>query len=163
MFCMFVQVCANSGYWCPTPGWMIFRLRKQFSAPVIRDIYRSCVLPSIEYGSLAWSGMGKKNAQALARIHRRAARLITGTKLADNISSELLLAHAGLTPLAAHRDNGLPSLLTVSCRTLSDRTSVMVWNTGIGLSPAAPCCCADHLPSVFLLQKRKSCPRPLCT
>ena len=88
----------------PNKLGLLFRLRKQLSALVIRDIYRTCVLPSIECGSLAWSSLGKKNAQALDRIHRHAAGLITGTKLADNISSELLLARAGLTPLAAKRD-----------------------------------------------------------
>ena len=57
----------------------------------------------IEYGSLAWSGMGKTNAQLLDRIHRCAARLISGVKHTDNISHDLLLSRAGLSPLVGHR------------------------------------------------------------
>ena len=82
---------------------LMFRLRKQLTSTVIRDVYQTCVLPVVEYGSLAWSGMGKTNAQLLDRVHRRAARLISGVKLVDNISHDLLLSRAGLTPLVAHR------------------------------------------------------------
>ena len=69
---------------------------EQLSHPVVRNIYRTCVLPAIEYSSLAWSGMGKRNAQLLDRVHRRAARLISGTRLSELVSNELLLSRTGL-------------------------------------------------------------------
>ena len=83
---------------------LLFRLRKQLSRPVVRDIYRTCVVPAIEYSSLAWSGMGKRNAQLLDRVHRCAARLISGTRLSEHVSNELLLSRAGLSLLASHRN-----------------------------------------------------------
>ena len=54
----------------------------------------------------------------LERVHRRAARLISGTKLADNVSHELLLARVGLSPLAEHRQYRLPSLPQSWCTVL---------------------------------------------
>ena len=47
--------------------------------------------------------MGKSSSQLLDRVHRRAARLIPGTRLADHVSNDLLLSRAGLTSLVAHR------------------------------------------------------------
>ena len=47
--------------------------------------------------------MGKSSSQLLDRVHRRAARLISGTRLADHVSNDLLLSRAGLTSLVAHR------------------------------------------------------------
>ena len=71
---------------------------------MVRDISRTCVLPAIEYSSLAWSGMGKRNAQLLNRVHRHAARLISGTRLSELVSNELLLSRTGLSLLASHRN-----------------------------------------------------------
>ena len=82
---------------------LMFRLRKQLTSTVIRDVYQTCVLPVVEYGSLAWRSMDKTNSQLLDRVNPRATRLVSGVKLVDNISHDLLLSRAGLTPLVAHR------------------------------------------------------------
>ena len=66
----------------------------------IQTLFRTCVLPVLEYASLAWSGLGTINAERLDRLQRTAARLITGTRLVENVPREILLARAGLDKLA---------------------------------------------------------------
>ena len=56
---------------------LLYCMQKQLAPPVICDIYQMCILPTIEYGSLAWSGMGKSSSQLLDRVHRCAARLMS--------------------------------------------------------------------------------------
>ena len=48
--------------------------------------------------------MDKRNAQLLDRVHRRAARLLSDTRLSEHVSNEPLLSRAGLSPLASHRN-----------------------------------------------------------
>ena len=67
-------------------------------------MYIATVLPVAEYSCLVWGpGLRKDDSIKLERVHRRAARLISGTKLVDNIIHERLLARAGFSPLSAHR------------------------------------------------------------
>ncbi len=83
---------------------LLFRVRKRLSGTIIRDIYLTCLLPSLEYGSLVWSGMRKGNNVQLAKIHRRAARLICGLRPLDDIDEAILLSRAGLESLIARAD-----------------------------------------------------------
>ena len=83
---------------------LLHRLCHKLSSVIIRAIYLATVQPITDYACLVWGpGLRKGDSTRLERVHRRAARLMSGTKLADNVSHELLLARAGLSPLAEHR------------------------------------------------------------
>ena len=79
---------------------LLRRLRPRVPPLVIQTLFCTCVLPVLEYASLAWSGLGTINAERLERLQRTAARLITGTRLVENVPREILLARAGLDKLA---------------------------------------------------------------
>ena len=79
---------------------LLRRLRPRVPPLVIQTLFRTCVLPVLEYASLAWSGLGTANAERLERLQRTAARLITGTRLVENVPREILLDRAGLDKLA---------------------------------------------------------------
>ena len=79
---------------------LLRRLQPRVPPLVIQTLFRTCVLPVLEYASLAWSGLGTINAERLERLQRTAARLITGTRLVENVPREILLARAGLDKLA---------------------------------------------------------------
>ena len=79
---------------------LLRRLRPRVPPLVIQTLFRTCVLPVLEYASLAWRGIGTINAERLERLQRTAARLITGTRLVENVPREILLARAGLDKLA---------------------------------------------------------------
>ena len=86
----------------------LHRLRSRLSPPAIRDIYISTLLPITDYACIMWGpGLRKSDSAKLEKVHRRAARLISGTKLADNIGHDLVLARAGLSALATHRKSRL--------------------------------------------------------
>ena len=59
---------------------------------------------TLEYASVAWSGMSAKDSQQLERIQRRAAWVITGEPYRSDIPPEILLARAGLPSLRSRRE-----------------------------------------------------------
>ena len=73
---------------------LLRRLRQRLDPLVIRI----CVCPTLEYSSLAFSGLAKTDSARLERAHdqRVAARLITGVSIRDKLPSDVLLARAGL-------------------------------------------------------------------
>ena len=75
-------------------------LRPRVPPLVIQTLFRTSVLPVLEYASLAWSGLGTINGERLERLQRITARLIIGTRLVENVPREILLARAGLDKLA---------------------------------------------------------------
>ena len=80
---------------------LLHRLRCRLPPPAIPDIYSSTLLPVADYACIvSGAGLRKGDCAKLEKVHRRAARLISGTKLADNISHDLVLARAGLSPLS---------------------------------------------------------------
>ena len=83
---------------------LLHRFRRQLSSPTIRDIYVATAMPVADYACVVGGpGIKKSDCEKLERVHRRAARLISGTKLADRVSHKLLLARAGFPALSAHR------------------------------------------------------------
>ena len=79
---------------------LLRRLRPCVLPLVIQTLFRTCVLPVLEYASLACSGLGTINAERLERLQRTAACLSTGTRLVENVPRKILLARAGLDKLA---------------------------------------------------------------
>ena len=82
---------------------LLRRLRPCFPPLVIQTLFVTCILPVLEYGSIAWSGLGKSNSERLERLQRAAARLITGTRVYKHLPWQLLLARAGLDRLDDRR------------------------------------------------------------
>ena len=74
------------------------------NGPIQLDLYLTCVLPSFEYGSLSWCGLGRSNFQQLERLHHRAERLICSIGAGDQVDHNLLLARAGLSSLRTRLD-----------------------------------------------------------
>lgn len=82
---------------------LLRRLRCRLPPLVIRSLYLTAIRPALEYTIVAWSGIRSGDAQRLERVQRSAARLITGISPSDRLSSEILLARAGLDPLHLRR------------------------------------------------------------
>ena len=81
-------------------------LRRRLSAPILRDLYLTCVLPSLEYGLLSWCGLGRSNFQQLEHLHRHAVHLICSNGARDQVdhNCNILLARAGLSSLRTRLD-----------------------------------------------------------
>ena len=87
---------------------LLHRFHSRLSLPAIWDIYIFTLLPVADYACIVWGpGLRKSDSAKLEKVHRRAARLISGTKLADNIGHDLVLARTGLSALATHRKSRL--------------------------------------------------------
>ena len=86
---------------------LLRRLQRRLPQLVIRQIYMTCVRPVLEYAGRAWSGVNAAEAKSLERTQRSAARLITGTKLSDELPHAILLARAGLEQLRVRRQLSL--------------------------------------------------------
>ena len=86
---------------------LLRRLQRRLPQLVIRQIYMTCVRPVLEYAARAWSGVNAAEAKSLERTQRSAARLITGTKLSDELPHAILLARAGLEQLRVRRQLSL--------------------------------------------------------
>ena len=82
---------------------LLRRLRLRLPPLVIQTLFLTCIRPALEYGSVAWSGLGKSNSERLERLQRTAARLITGTRVYEHLPRQLLLARAGLDRLDDRR------------------------------------------------------------
>ena len=90
------KVCQEN--WTPPSPWQATVFNR------CPDLYAFSIRPSIEYGSIVWSGLSSSDAAHLERFNRSAARLITKTSPSSDISRELLLARAGLQSLGTrHR------------------------------------------------------------
>ena len=63
-----------------------------------------CARPVLEYACGSWSGLLAQDCLRLDRIQRSAARLIAGISIAERLPHEILLARAGLEPLARRRN-----------------------------------------------------------
>ena len=82
---------------------LLRRLRPCLPPLVIQTFFMTCILPVLEYGSIAWSGLGKSNSERLERLQRAAARIITGTRVYKHLPWQLLLAWVGLDRLNDRR------------------------------------------------------------
>ena len=67
--------------------------------------------PTHEYACGAWGGLGKRDALRPEHLQRSAARVIAKVSASDNLSSDLLLARAGLEPLSLRQTVVLASTL----------------------------------------------------
>ena len=90
---------------------LLRRIRRRLPATVIRCLYLACVRPTLEYASGAWGGLGVQDANRLERLQRCAARTIARVSVADHLPHDLLLARAGLEPLASRRSIALAQLV----------------------------------------------------
>ena len=90
---------------------LLRRLRQRLPSTVIRNIYLSCVRPTLKHACGAWGGLVKRDALRLERLQRSAAQLIAKVSASDNLSSDLLLGRAGLEPLSLRRTVVLASTL----------------------------------------------------
>ena len=83
---------------------LLRRIRRRVPPLVLRSIYLTCVRPVLEYACGSWSGLSAQDCLRLDRIQRSAARLIAGVSIAERLPHEILLARAGLEPLARRRN-----------------------------------------------------------
>ena len=82
---------------------LLRRYRKRLPRLVIRSIYATCIRPTLEYAGLAWGGMSARDSERPERTQRSSARLICSLLPRDPLPHDILLARAGLEPLATRR------------------------------------------------------------
>ena len=82
---------------------LLRRLRKRLSPLIIRQLYLTCIRPSLEYANVAWCGLTKRDQECLEKWNRSAARLITQTIPSSDIPHDILLARAGIPTLLSRR------------------------------------------------------------
>ncbi len=80
------------------------RYRKRLPPIVLQHLYKQSIRPTLEYASVAWSGVSVTEKLHLERIQRRAARLITGESPRSDTPHDILLARAGLPTLSSQRE-----------------------------------------------------------
>ena len=61
------------------------------------------VRPSVEYRSIAWGGLTRRDEEKLEKSNRSAARLISNISLSADIPREIILARAGLPTMDSRR------------------------------------------------------------
>ena len=81
------------------------RLSPQLDSITLRELYTKCIRPSLEYGSIVWSGLQTMDADLLEKYDRRAAHLIlkVRTSTPRDLPPDLLLARAGISRLEPRR------------------------------------------------------------
>ena len=82
---------------------LLHRLRKRLRPLIIRQLYLTCIRPSLEYANVAWCGLTKRDQERLEKCNRSAARLITQTMPSSDIPHDILLARAGIPTLLSRR------------------------------------------------------------
>ena len=82
---------------------LLCRLRKRLSPLIIRQLYFTCIRPSLKYANVAWCGLTKRDQERLEKCNRSAARLITRTMPSSEIPRDILLARAGIPTLLSKR------------------------------------------------------------
>ena len=82
---------------------LLMRLRRRLPSLTIRQLYVSCIRPTVEYAFIAWCGLQRGDQDVLDRLQRRAVRLITNLSSRSDTPHEILLARAGLDSLASRR------------------------------------------------------------
>ena len=86
-----------------TKTGLLRRLRKHLSPLIIRQLYLTCIRPSLEYANVAWCGLTKCDQERLEKSNHSAARLITRTMPSFKIPHDILLARAGIPTLLSRR------------------------------------------------------------
>ena len=82
---------------------MILECSFPLSPLIIRQLYLTCIRPSLEYANVAWCGLTKRDQERLEKCNRSAARLITQTMPSSDIPHDILLARAGIPTLLSRR------------------------------------------------------------
>ena len=90
---------------------LLCRLRRRLPLLVLRSLYMTCVRPTLDYAGAVWGGVGTVGSERLERAQRRAARLVNKVSVADNLPHDLLLARAGLEPLAKRRQLSIAKII----------------------------------------------------
>ena len=76
---------------------------------IIRQLFLTCIRPSLENANVAWCGLTKRDQERLEKCNRSAARLITRTTPSSDIPHDILLARAGIPTLLSRRRSSGPS------------------------------------------------------
>ena len=97
---------------------LLRRLRKRLSPLIIRQLYLTCIRPSLEYANVAWCGLTMRDQERLEKCNRSAARLITQTMPSSDIPHDILLARAGIPTLLSRRQVAQVKLAFTATRDL---------------------------------------------
>jgi hypothetical protein len=52
------------------------RIRNYLTISAVDEIYKSIILPTLDYCNIVWQGSGHGNCDSLEKLQRRAAKLI---------------------------------------------------------------------------------------
>ena len=124
---------------------LLRRLRKRLSPLIIRQLYLTCIRPSLEYANVAWCGLTKRDQERLEKCNRSAARLITQTMPSSDIPHDILLARAGIPTLLSRRQVAQVKLAFTATRGLlpahlqATFSSWTVPSSSHAMAPRNPC------------------------
>ena len=64
---------------------MLGRIRSNITINTTNRIYKSFIIPVLEYCDTVWNCCGKLNSDSLERLQRRAARIVTRNSSSDDV------------------------------------------------------------------------------
>ena len=87
---------------------MFSRIRSSLTTEASNRLYKSMILPNLEYCCAVFHGCGKGNEEELERLQRRAARIVLKTVY---LSTEDMASGLGWDPLKTRREKRIVKLV----------------------------------------------------
>ena len=87
---------------------MFLRIRSSLTTEASNRLYKSRILPNLEYCCAVFHGCGKGNEEELERLQRRAARTVLKTVY---LSTEDMASGLGWDPLKTRREKRIVKLV----------------------------------------------------
>ena len=87
---------------------MFLRIRSSLTTEASNRLYKSMILPNLEYCCAVFHGCGKGNEEELERLQRRAARIVLKTVY---LSTEDMASGLGWDPLKKRREKRIVKLV----------------------------------------------------
>ena len=80
-----------------SPKISFLRQLAAYFTAVLKMFYQGCILPLIDYGSIAWSETSSANIEQIFKLQKRAARIILRADF--NTSSSIMFTELGWQPV----------------------------------------------------------------
>ena len=87
---------------------MFSRIRSSLTTEASNRLYKSMILPNLEYCCAVFHGCGKGNKEELERLQRRAARIVLKTV---HLSTQDMASSLGWDPLKTRREKHIVKLV----------------------------------------------------
>jgi len=88
---------------------ILSRVRPLLTTESVNRLYKSMVLPLLEYCDITWHGCGHENQKKIERMQRRAGRIVL--KISQELSSGAIIGRLGWKPLSKRREGRIKELV----------------------------------------------------